>query len=114
MASIEGQPFINLSVLIRKGKSGIAELSEVKAALDELNLQVVSHGRVSLTCRVTPENFVKVFGGLPEELKPLRSAAADFGAAGGHSFYGELEVPPSLQALVSQICIEPPSTRFSS
>lgn len=77
-----------------------------------LGIEITSQGRASLSGRVSPEVFERLFGSAAEPIPAEPPGAGDAGRPPGYTATEPLPVPPGLEDLVTQITIPPPARRL--
>jgi hypothetical protein len=77
-----------------------------------LGIEITSQGRASLSGRISPEAFERLFGAGVLPLPADPPGDADAGRPPGYAATAPLPVPPDLEDLVTQITIPPPARRL--
>ena len=102
---------ISLVLTLRENARSPGCFEKAKAAAQAIGLNPSSEGGATICCRVSQEDFRRLFGDVLETVERRRSSLSDHGAPAG--FVAEdLPVAESLQEWVEQISVLPPAIRM--
>jgi hypothetical protein len=87
-------------------------IEKVQNVLKALGAEPTGSGRATVSCRVTPQNFRKIFGTDVKAVPPVGSGDNDFGARGGFEALVEPSIPNELAEFVTSVSVEPPVRRL--
>ena len=102
---------LTVDLLIKKANRNSSELEEISHQCHHLGLQVTSRGKATISCTISPEHFLELFGTSPQVIPGVSPGATDWGSSGGF-VATELPIPETLRDRVELISMTPPATRF--
>ena len=103
---------IPLALLMKTDHRNPEDVRRAAEAAAALGIEITGQGRASVSGRVSPEVFERLFGATAEELPAESPGARDAGRPGGYATSGPLPLPPDLAGLVTEITIPPPARRL--
>ena len=104
---------ISIAMVLRqpwRTPGGMARAQEIAT---RLGIQPTTSGRVSLSAKVSPEVFERLFSVAPTRVAPQPPGPYDFGAPGGYTSEDALTVPAELAEYVESISVISPARRLS-
>ena len=106
------KPSINVAMTLKSSARKPAAIAEIQKIAQSLGFLASATGRASISFRIDPEAFERVFGVSAQPVPPRPANERDFGAPGGDVVDAELTVPQELRPYVETIGVMPPGRRF--
>lgn len=103
---------INIAILLRKSWRTPKGVERVQEIASSLGIDISTSGRATISGKVPPNLFVKLFGVSVIPVEPTTPGTNDFGSAGGYASETEIPVPSELQEYVESISVVPPAKRL--
>jgi hypothetical protein len=103
---------LNISILLRKDWRTAEGIARVKEIVGSLGIRPSASGRVSISCKIPIESFVKLFQVSPTPVEPKAPGESDFGSPGGYMVETELQIPTQLKEYVEAISLVSPAVRL--
>jgi hypothetical protein len=102
---------IQLALTLKKSCRTPEALAQVQQLAARLGLEPSGTGASTLSCRVTPSTFARLFGRQAEALPARAPGDADYGSPAGNQ--GEdLPIPSELLPYLESMTVVPPATRL--
>lgn len=102
---------IQLSILLNNSSRDHDAIAQLVNIIAQLGLQPTLSGTATVSCRATPEVFLRLFGRDVTESPALPAAGSDYGTPAGYRA-DDLPVPPVMSPYVDSISVVPPATRL--
>ena len=103
---------INVAMTLKSSARKPAAMAAVQTIAQRLGFQSPTTGRATISFRIDPEIFQRIFGVSARPFSPRPASDEDFGAQGGYSVDSDLKVPDELRQYIETIGVIPPSRRF--
>jgi hypothetical protein len=102
---------IPIAMTLAPAHRSAESVAQVQRLAAELGLEPTGTGRASLSFRVSPDQFRKLFGTAAAAVPERPRGAADAGTPAGYEA-ADLPVPQALRQYVESVSVVPPATRM--
>lgn len=104
---------VHVAMILTPSARGGADISRVSEIATSLGMKQTACGKATLSFRVALDDFERLFGVRPTEVKSSRPNERGFGAPAGFTTDEPLEIPEALRPFVTAITVTPPAERLS-